>query len=41
MDDIKIKRFGWAHHIKRMDEGRMPKRFLNGKFHNARSVGIL
>jgi hypothetical protein len=29
----------WAGHTIRMEEGRIPKKVLNGKFHNTRSVG--
>jgi hypothetical protein len=39
MEDIKIRRLGWAGHIKRMEEERIPKKLLNGKFHNTRPVG--
>jgi hypothetical protein len=39
VEDIKIKRLGWAGHIIRMEEGRIPKKVLNRKFHNTRPVG--
>jgi hypothetical protein len=39
VEDIKIRRLGWAGHIVRMEEGRIPKKVLNGKFHNTRPVG--
>jgi hypothetical protein len=38
VEDIKI-RLGWAGHIIRMEEGRIPKMVLNGKFHITRPVG--
>jgi hypothetical protein len=37
--DIKIRRLGWTSHIIRMEQGRIPKKVLNGKFHNTRPVG--
>ena len=39
MDDIKFRRLGWAGHIIRMEEHRIPKKVLNGNFHIARPVG--
>jgi hypothetical protein len=39
VEDIKIRRLGWAGHIIRTEEGRIPKKVLNGKFHNTRPVG--
>ena len=39
MDDIKIRRLGWAGHIVRMEDERISKKVLNGKFHNTRPVG--
>ena len=30
VEDIKIRRLGWADHIVRMEEERIPKKFLNG-----------
>ena len=39
VEDIKIIRLGWPGHIIRMEEGRIPKKVLNGKFHNTRLVG--
>jgi hypothetical protein len=36
---IKIRRLGWAGHIIRIKEGRIPKKVPNGKFHNTRPVG--
>jgi len=41
MDDINVRRLGWAGHIIRMEDERLPKKFLNGKFHNTRPVGKL
>ena len=38
MEDIKIIRLEWAGHIIRMEEERIPKKILNGKFHNTRPV---
>jgi hypothetical protein len=38
VEDIKIRRLGWAGHII-MEEGRTPKRGLNGNFHTTRPVG--
>jgi hypothetical protein len=40
VEDIKIRRLGWAGHIIRMEEERIPKRGLNGNFHTTRPVGI-
>jgi len=37
--DIKIRRLEWAGHIIRMEEERIPKKVLNGKFHTTRPVG--
>jgi hypothetical protein len=34
VEDIKIRRLGWAGHIIRMEEERIPKKVLNGTFHN-------
>jgi hypothetical protein len=39
VEDIKIIIIGWAGHIIRMEEGWIPKKVLNGKFHNTRPVG--
>jgi hypothetical protein len=39
MEDIKIRRLGWAGHIIRIEEERIPKRVLNGTFHYTRLVG--
>ena len=39
VQDIKFRRLGYAGHIIRMEEQRIPKRVLNGKFHTARPVG--
>ena len=39
VDDIKIRRLGWAGHIVRMEDERISKKVLNGKFHNTRPVG--
>jgi hypothetical protein len=39
VEDIKIRRLGWAGHIKRMEEERIPKRVLNRNFHTTRPVG--
>jgi len=37
-EDIKI-RFGWAGHIMRLEEERIPKKVLNGNFYTTRQVG--
>ena len=39
MKDIKIRRSGWAGHIIRMEEERIPKKVLNGNFYTTRTVG--
>jgi hypothetical protein len=39
VEDIKIRRLGWAGHIIRIEEERIPKRVLNGNFHTTRPVG--
>jgi hypothetical protein len=39
VEDIKIRRLGWAGHIIRMKEERIPKKALNGYFHTTRPVG--
>jgi hypothetical protein len=39
VEDIKIRRLEWAGHIIRMEEERIPKKFLNGNFHTTRPVG--
>ena len=41
VDNIKIRKLGWVGHIIRMEDGRIPKYVLNGKFHNTRPVGKL
>jgi hypothetical protein len=38
VEDIKIRRLGWAGHIIRMEEERIPKRVLNGNFHTTGPV---
>jgi hypothetical protein len=39
-DDIKSRGIGWASHMARIqDESILPKKALNGKFHNTRPVG--
>ena len=38
MEDIKIRRLGWASHIIRMEEERIPKKVLNGNFYTTRPV---
>jgi len=32
VEDIQIRRLGWAGHIIRMEEERIPKKVLNGNF---------
>jgi hypothetical protein len=39
VEDIKIWRLGWAGHIIRINEERIPKRVLNGNFHTTIPVG--
>jgi hypothetical protein len=39
VEDTKIRRLGWAGHIIRMEERRVPKKDLNGNFHTTRPVG--
>jgi len=39
MEDIKIRRLGWADHIISMEEERIPKKILNGNFYTTRPVG--
>ena len=38
-EDIKIRRLGWAGHIIRMEEERIPKNVLNRNFYTTRPVG--
>jgi len=39
MDDIKIRRLGWAGRTIRMEDERIPRKVLSGKFHTTRPVG--
>jgi len=39
VEDIKIRRLGWAGYIIRMEEERIPKKVLNGNFYTTRPVG--
>jgi hypothetical protein len=39
VEDIKTRRLGWAGHIIRMEEERIPERVLNRNFHTTRPVG--
>jgi hypothetical protein len=39
VEDIKIRRLGWAGHIMIMEEERIPIRFFNGNFPTTRPVG--
>jgi hypothetical protein len=39
VDNIQIRRLGWAGHIIRMEDERSQKKVLNGKYHNTRPVG--
>jgi hypothetical protein len=39
VEDIKVRRLGRAGHIIRMEDGRIAKMVLNGRFHNTRPVG--
>jgi len=34
MDNLKIGKLAWVGHIIRMEDGRIPKYILSGKFHN-------
>jgi hypothetical protein len=36
---MKFKRLQWAGHTDRMDNSRIPKKVLDGKFHGRRPVG--
>ena len=38
IDVIEIRRLGWMGHITKMEEERIPKKTLGGKFHNIRLV---
>ena len=39
MEDIKIRRLGWAGDIIRMEEERIPEKVLNGNFYTTRLMG--
>jgi len=39
VEDIKLKRLGWAGHILRTGKERIPKKVLNGNFYTTRPVG--
>ena len=39
MEDIKIRRLGWAGHLIRMEEGRILKKVLIGNFYTTKPVG--
>jgi len=39
VEDIKIRRLGWASYIIRTEEERIPKKVLNGNFYTTRPVG--
>jgi len=39
VDDIKIKILEWAVYVVRMEEERIPKKVLNGKFYTTSPVG--
>jgi hypothetical protein len=39
VDNIKLRRLGWAGRIIRLEDERIPRKFLNGKFHNKIPVG--
>ena len=39
LDDIKIRKLGWAGLIVRVEDERIPKKVFNGKFNNKRPVG--
>ena len=38
VDDMKIRRLGWARHVVRMENDRIPEKVLNGEFHNTRPM---
>ena len=38
VEDIKIRRLGWAGHIIRMEEEKIPEKALNGNFYTTRPV---
>jgi hypothetical protein len=38
VEDIRIRRLGWAGHIIRMEEEKIPKKVLNGNFRTTRPV---
>jgi hypothetical protein len=39
VDEIKLRRLGFAGNTRITEEEMAPKRIVNGKFHNTRSVG--
>ena len=39
LDDIKIRRLGWAGHFVRMEDDMIPQKILNVIFHNSRPTG--
>jgi hypothetical protein len=39
VDDVKIRRLGWAGHVIRLEEGRIGKNVPNEKIYKERSVG--
>jgi hypothetical protein len=39
VEDIKIRKIGWAGHMRRIEEERIPKRVLNENFHTTRPFG--
>jgi hypothetical protein len=39
VEDIKVRRLGWAGHIIRKEEERITNKVLNGNFHTTRPVG--
>jgi len=39
VEDIKIRRLGWAGHIIRIEKERIPKKVLNGIFYTTRPMG--
>jgi hypothetical protein len=39
VEDNKIRGLGWAGYVIRMEDERIPKKVLNGKFHETRPVG--
>jgi hypothetical protein len=39
VDGIKIRKIGWAVHVVKMEDESIPKKVLDGKYHNRTPVG--